>query len=196
MRCLECQHTMVTAGLLVAMEQREHFALKRNAEVCTPCALKLIRVLEKGAGQNKHWRQCVDCAFCGSKLPIARLRFQIKDHAHQHIAICENCYHTMREHLVGFPNFVAFIEKEWQTRGAHAAKRTPWQNGAAVKVVAHGNRFEGQIGLIEGFRCLVQPWFGYDVKLRNGLHHFFHERDLMLLVEEQPVSSGSPQPQA
>jgi hypothetical protein len=192
MRCLECQHPMVTAGLLVAMEQREHFALKRNAEVCTPCALKLIRVLEKSVQQNKHWHQCVDCAFCGSKLPIARLRFQIKDHAHQHIALCENCYQSIREHLVGFPNFVGFIEKEWQAKAGAGAKRAPWPTGAAVKVVAHGNRFEGQLGLIEGFRGLVQPWYGYDVKLRNGIHHFFHERDLHLLNEEH--STGTPPP--
>ena len=100
---------------------------------------------------------------------------------------------TCRDDLVGFPNFVGFIEKEWQARGAHTGKRNPWPSGAAVKVVAHGNRFEGQIGLIEGFRCLVQPWFGYDVKLRNGLRHFFHERDLHLLSQDQ--HTGTPPPQ-
>jgi hypothetical protein len=187
MRCLECNHPIVTPGLLVAMEQREHFAMVRHAEVCQTCAPKLLVYLEHRAAESRYWRQSIDCGYCGSKLPITRMRFEIKDYPHRYIAICEGCYKAMRDDLLMTnPQIVHFIEKEWETLGSKTQKREPWPRGTIVRVRAQG-RFHQQNGYVDSHRLLQMPWYGYEVRFANGLHHFFHERDLQV-VEERRVA--------
>jgi hypothetical protein len=181
MRCLECNHSIAFPGLLVAMEQREHFAMVRHTEICQICAPRMLDLLETAGAGSRHFRQSIDCAYCGSKLPITRLRFEIKDRPHRYIALCEKCYRSMRDDLMRrFPNFVSFIEKEWETLGAKSQKRVPWGSGTTVKIKAAG-RFHDLQGTVERFRPLVVPWFGYDVRFPDGQRHFFHERDLEVL---------------
>lgn len=181
-RCFECNAPLAQSGLIVAMEQREHFAITRHTEGCNRCAQNLLEFLRKWGSSSRYWNQCVDCAFCGGKLPIVRLRFQIKDVASRHLAICEKCYNAMRDQLIlDFPNFVMFVELEWKTRGMKNQARTPWPNGTYVRVRPTATRYVGEVGKIAGFRCLVQPWFGYDVVFSNGKRHFFHERDLEIV---------------
>jgi hypothetical protein len=186
MRCLECERPVGVAGLLVAMEQKEHFALMRHAEVCQHCAVRLLDIFEN-FGTKRNFRQSLDCAYCGSKMAIARFRFEIKDHAHRHIALCEPCYKQMREHLRDYPSVVGFVELEWQTAGKAGGKRLPWPNGSVVQASKRAGRFAGQLGIVERFRPLVQPWFGYEVKLKSGVRHFFHERDLQLVTDGDPA---------
>jgi hypothetical protein len=175
-------------GLLVAMEQREHFAIVRHAEVCGTCALKIYTAIEKIGAASRYWNQSLNCGFCGNNFPILRLRFEVKDRVHKLIAVCEPCYLRHGRNLIVYgPNILAFIEKEWLTlKGIN--KRTPFPNGLAVKVMAHTPRYFGKTGCTISFRCLANPWFGYDVKFDDGSHHFFHERDL------QPLASQSHQP--
>lgn len=179
-RCVECNLPVGVPGLIIAMEQREHFALTRHTQTCDACAEKLLEFIDRTAAGSRFYRQCVNCVYCGSNLPITRLRFQIKDKQHRHVAICEKCYGVLRDDLLRqFPNIVGFIEQEWQTRGLKKQMRLPWPNGSFVRVRAESrSRFAGQIGKIVGFRPLVQPWFGYDVIFVDGKRQFFHERDL------------------
>lgn len=191
MRCLECNHTLTTASLLVAMEQREHFAMVRHAEICRLCAPKMLDLMEAAGAGSRFFRQSIDCAFCGSKLPITRLRFEIKDRPHRYIALCQECYRGMRMELVrAFPKFVTFIEKEWETVGTKGQARMPWPVGSAVRVTAQG-RFRNREGVVERFRPLVVPWFGYDVRFPDGQHHFFHERDLDAIRPPAREESGA-----
>jgi hypothetical protein len=143
----------------------------------------MLDYFERAASGSRFWRQCVDCVYCGHKLPIVRLRFQVKDHAHRHLAVCENCYDAMRDQLVrGFPNLVMFVEQEWQTRGMKSQSRVPHALGVTVRIRDHpGNRYSGMTGKVVAFRCLVQPWFGYEVGFPDGKRHFFHERDLYVV---------------
>lgn len=179
-RCVECNLPVGVPGLVVAMEQREHFALTRHTQTCDDCAAKLLAFIDQTAANSRHYRQCVNCIYCGHNIPIARLRFQIKDQQHRHVAICEKCYESLRDELLRkFPNIVSFIELEWHTRGMKQAARVPWPNGTFVRVHPEvKNRYAGQTGKIVGFRPLVQPWFGYEVVFVDGKRHFFHERDL------------------
>ncbi|MGB9691996.1 MAG: hypothetical protein ACPL7D_07490 [Candidatus Sumerlaeaceae bacterium] len=179
-RCAECNAPLAVPGLVVAMEQREHFALTRHTQTCDACAAKLLKFINETAAGSRHYRQCVNCIYCGHNLPITRLRFQIKDQQHRHVAICEKCYEALRDELLRrFPNIVSFIELEWQTRGIQKAARMPWPIGTYVRVHPElKNRYAGQIGKIVQFRPLVKPWFGYDVAFVDGTRHFFHERDL------------------
>lgn len=192
MRCLECSGPVSAPGLLVAMEQREHFAMVRHAELCTVCAMAILPVFKHAAEKSRFWHQSVNCAMCNSKFPIARLRFEIRDRAHLHIAVCQPCYETLRDDLVRFSNFVGFIEKEWQSTKSKSGHRMPWPAASMVRVrQSSGHKLSGQVGCIESFRCLVQPWFGYTVRFSGGLRHFFHERDLEQvdlekLVHERP----------
>jgi hypothetical protein len=184
MRCLECGHPIVTPGLLVAMEQREHFAMIRHAEVCQTCAPKLLDYLERRAADSRYWRQSIDCGYCGSKMPITRMRFEIKDKPHRYIAICERCYREMRDDLLGSnPQIVNFIEKEWETLGTKNQKRIPWAPGTIVRVRAAG-RFHHHTGYVASHRILQVPWYGYEVRFAEGQHHFFHERDLQVVDEK------------
>ncbi|GIX44755.1 MAG: hypothetical protein KatS3mg130_1163 [Candidatus Sumerlaea sp.] len=43
-RCFECNAPLAQSGLIVAMEQREHFAITRHTEGCNRCAQKPSRV--------------------------------------------------------------------------------------------------------------------------------------------------------
>jgi len=192
MRCVECNVPIAVPALVVAMEQRDHFALKRHTELCTNCALKVWTILEREGAESRHWRQSINCGYCGGKLPIARLRFDIPDRVHKHMAICEPCYNKMRDALLrNVSNLVSFIEKEWQAPGHTTTHRTAWPIGAQVQVKPSDKRFGGQIGTIRRFRCLVQPWFGYDVLLESGVQHFFHERDLNLITPLSPAPAPS-----
>jgi hypothetical protein len=200
MRCLECNGPVSAPGLLVAMEQREHFAMVRHAEVCTVCALRILPIFQKAGQNSMHWRQSVNCALCGHRYPIARLRFEIRDRAHLHIAICLECYEKIREHLLKFSNFVGFFEKEWQTLKNKTSQRVPWAKGTMVRVrQSAGGKLAGQVGCVGDFRCLVQPWFGYNVRFNRGMQHFFHERDLELvnineLAQQRRAASGASEP--
>jgi hypothetical protein len=186
MRCLECSGPISAPGLVVAMEQREHFAMVRHAEVCNVCALAILPVFKTAMQKSLHWRQSVNCFLCNSKLPIARLRFDIRDRVHLHIAVCQQCYEKLREDLLKFSNFVGFFEKEWQTLKTKNAQRLPWPEHSSVRVrESSGHKLAGQIGCTESFRCLVQPWFGYNVRFSHGVRHFFHERDLELVNIEE-----------
>jgi hypothetical protein len=92
----------------------------------------------------------------------------------------------MRDDVVQhFPNFVTFVEKEWEMQGAQGQKRAPWPRGSTVRVKSAG-RFHDHSGVVEAFRCLVIPWFGYDVRFEDGQRHFFHERDLSLVESKTP----------
>lgn len=183
MRCLECERPLTLPGLQVAMEQKEHFALVRHAEICAVCALRALPVFQQAGSKSLYWRQSVNCALCGNKFPIARLRFEIPHHYSGHIALCETCYRKLRDDLmIKAPNTVGFIEKEWQTPHlAKAGTRLPLANGTQVRVKRTQPRYAGQYGSITGFRGLVQPWYGYTVRLSGGISHFFHERDLEIL---------------
>lgn len=195
MRCVECSVPIAVPALVVAMEQRDHFALQRHTELCSNCALKVWGILEREAAESRHWRQSINCAYCGGKLPITRLRFDIPDRVHKHMAICETCYNKMRDALLRHvSNVVSFIEKEWQTPGRASTHRTAWPIGAQVQVKPSDKRFGGQKGVIKRFRCLVQPWFGYDVLLETGVQHFFHERDLNLLTPAPPSKPSEETP--
>lgn len=178
MRCLVCEHPMSVPGLQVAMEQREHFASIRHVEFCYACASKMQVIFEARGADSHYWRQSLDCAFCG-KHPIARFRFEVKDHPHRHIPVCQECYKVLRDDLVNdFAALVGFIDQEWCATGQLGNKRLPWPNGTTVIVRRGGGKDVGHIGLVESFRGLVQPWFGYDVRFADGHHHFFHERVL------------------
>jgi|GEM_PF-2425488 len=181
-RCIECNVPIGVPGLIVAMEQREHFALTRHTYQCDNCAIKLLSFIDRTASGSRHYHQCVNCIYCGSNLPIARFRFQIKDHPMRHVAVCEACYNLLREDLLrDFPSLVGFIEQEWHTRGLKKNVRMPWQIGSYVRVrgsAGAAKRFTGQVGKIVGFRALVQPWYGYTVVFPDGKQQFFHERDL------------------
>ena len=186
MRCLECNIPLAAPSLVLAMEQREHFALQRHAEMCPRCALKLWEFLEKRNQNTPNWKQSINCAYCGHRLPVVRLRFEVGDRLHKHMAICETCYDVMRSELLGSTsNVVTFVEKEWQTPGhSGSTGRIPLPNGTAVRVKNHIPKFGGTRGFVKSYRGLIQPWFGYDIQLEGGGHHFFHERDLDILVRE------------
>jgi len=183
-RCAECNVPVSVPGLIVAMEQREHFALTRHTQTCDECAKKLLDFVEKTAAGSRFYFQCVNCIYCGSNLPITRWRFQIKNQKHRHVALCEKCYESLRDELIRrFPNIVNFIELEWHTRGMKNNVRTPWPIGSFVRVRPENRtRYAGQAGKIVGFRPLVLPWFGYDVVFEDGTRHFFHERDLVQIT--------------
>jgi len=180
-RCIECRTPVAIPGVVIAMEQREHFALTRNTQMCDGCATRLLNFIDRTAAGSRHCHQCINCLYCGSNLPITRLHFQIKDQCHRHVAFCEKCYHMLHDDLMRqFPGIVEFIELEWRTRQLKALTPMPWPNGSFVRV-RHDlhNHYAGQTGKVTGFRPLVQPWFGYDVVFVDGRHHFFHERDLV-----------------
>ncbi|MCX7626490.1 MAG: hypothetical protein N2Z21_09810 [Candidatus Sumerlaeaceae bacterium] len=179
-RCEECHLPVAVPGLIVAMEQREHFALTRHTQLCDECAKKLLDFIEKTAAGSRFYFQCVNCIYCGSNLPITRLRFQIKNQKHRHVAICEKCYEMLRDDLLRkFPKIVSFIELEWHTRGMKNSVRTPWPIGSFVRVRRESSsRYAGQTGKIVSFRPLQLPWFGYEVAFVDGNRHFYHERDL------------------
>lgn len=183
MLCLECNHPAVSPGLVIAMEQRQHVALERQAEVCQDCASKVYRMLNHAGHCSRYWSQCVNCALCGGKLPAIRLRFDLKHTGLRHIALCSKCYSQLRtEMLQAFPNLVSWVEKEWETTET-SARRMPWARGTVVRVRPSAARYRDQVGVVESCRGLVQPWFGYDVRFDERHHHFFHERDL------EPVSA-------
>lgn len=180
LRCVECNLPVTQPSLVVAMEQRQHFALTRHVEMCVNCASRTFRLLEQKAHESRHWMQSLNCVYCGNNLPITRLRFEIGERIHKHMAICEHCYHAMRQDLLDCaPGMASFIEKEWQTPGQQLTHRMPWPVGSSVRVKKSDKRFGGQYGIVRKFRGLVQPWFGYDVEFAHGVHHFFHERDLV-----------------
>lgn len=188
MRCLECSQAMTNWSLLVAMEQREHFAMVRHAEVCASCALRMYPAFERLGVSSRYWHQTLDCAYCGNKMPIVRFRFEVKDRINKYFAMCDKCYIVIGKSVVPYaPNTITFIEKEWLTLQGKQ-KRMPWSNGTPVKIMAKTPRFFGKTGTTQSFRCLAHPWYGYDVSLPDGSHHFFHERDL------QPVDNSIPAP--
>lgn len=181
MQCVECNRTMSIAGLSMAMEQRQHFALVRNAEACQACAAKTYALIER-VQNGRHtpgFHGALQCTHCHHGAPIIRLRFSLRDHCHDHVALCEKCYGTLRDDLLrNVPNIVSFLEKEWQTGAAQSGKRLPVPVNTRVVVKKHVARFHDMAGRIIGFRGLVQPWYGYEVEFDAGGHHFFHERDL------------------
>ncbi len=182
-QCVECGERCFP-GLVIAMEQREHFALTRHTFGCDKCAGQLLQFIDQTAAGSRHYRQCVNCIYCGSNLPITRLRFQIKDQHHRHVAICEECYKAIRDEMLKrFPAIVGFIELEWQTVKNQKVVRTPWPMGSFVRVRSDSpTKYAGQTGKIVGFRPLSLPWFGYDVVFVDGKRHFYHERDLERLT--------------
>ncbi|MBX7245696.1 MAG: hypothetical protein K1X53_09355 [Candidatus Sumerlaeaceae bacterium] len=199
MRCLECHRTISIPSLVIAMEQREHFSLVRHTEVCAACTEKIYSIIHEHSKESRFLHQSMNCVLCNCNLPITRLRFDLKDRAHLHVSICEPCYRKMRDELlVAAPNMVSFIEKEWISRGMKSHTRTPWPINGTVKVRQNVARFGGHFGIIKNYRGLVQPWYGYDVRLDDGQRHFFHERDLDLTTmpngEPAPDSLKYPQP--
>ncbi len=190
MLCLECNHPIMATGMHVAMEQREHFAIVRHAEMCQKCAVQMFDMLDKAVRSSRFMHQSIDCVFCGHKLPITRLRFEIKDRPHRYMALCETCYREMRRDLMmKFPNFVTFIEKEWDTGHGKGGQRMPWPVGSTVLVKSAG-KYHAKTGVIDRFRPLVVPWYGYDVKFPTGEHHFFHERDLDAAKPPEGLRNG------
>lgn len=171
------------------MEQREHFALVRHAEACDACSARILTVLQEAGQSSRYWRQSLNCGYCDSNLPIARLRFENAEKAgSQHIAICEKCYEVLRpEMLRAAPNMVTFMEKEWLTIKFHSRTRIPWPKGTIVKVVAPGTRQHDKTGWVDTFRCLIQPWFGYTVRFEGGRIQFYHERDLERISPENDL---------
>jgi len=179
MQCVECSRPITVAGLVMAMEQRQHFALVRNAEACRDCATIAYRTVCQGRKCHQSLHGALECTLCGKGAPIMRLRFNVGDHFNDHVAICESCYAGMRDDLLRrVPNIVGFLEKEWQTGAAQSGKRLPVAVNTPVTVQKHVPRFHDMHGRILGFRGLVQPWYGYEVQFDAGGHHFFHERDL------------------
>lgn len=190
MQCTECGHSLMAPSLLVAMEQRQHVALVRNAEACNHCAGKMYDVIDRHR-PHLHAPHCsLECTMCCKNSPIMRLRFDVRDRCHAHIAVCEKCYSGMRDELLRVvPGIVGFIEKEWNTGAAKDGKRLPYAVGTRVRVKSHVPRWHGTTGRIASFRGLVQPWFGYDVRFDGSGHHFFHERDLEFLGNEDHTGS-------
>ena len=96
------------------MEQRQHFAMVRHTEFCQGCAQKILKVFQRAGEGGRYWHQSMNCAYCNSKLPISRLRFEIKDVCSQHVAVCEPCYRTLRDELIrSFAGLVTFVEKQF-----------------------------------------------------------------------------------
>src|ERR671913_432247 len=112
MQCVECSLSMIVPALVIAMEQREHFALQRNAEACADCSRKMYSPIERLIANSRFRHQSMQCAACGNT-PIMRLRFEI-DRCHAQVALCEPCYGKVRDDLLrAVPNTVSFLEKEW-----------------------------------------------------------------------------------
>jgi len=180
MQCIECKHAISVPALQLAMEQRQHFALVRNGEVCAHCAMKAVKVLAHHHPISPALRHSMECTYCGIASPIMRWRFQMKTDYLDHIAMCEKCYGVVRDDLLRqVPGMVGWFELEWNTGVAQSGKRLPYAIGTNVRVKNHVPRFHGMQGHIMSFRGLVQPWYGYEIKFDNPPgHHFFHERDL------------------
>lgn len=178
MLCLECNHPVRRAALVVAMEQRDHIGFERHAEVCHDCAMRLHERVAEAITTSRHRFQSVDCAACGDKHPAIRLRFELGAKALHHVALCGHCYTRIRPDLLAKnPNLVRFVDTEWETHATGHA-RQPWPVGTHVSVKPHVVRFHGMTGIVQSFRGLVIPYFGYDVRFDATGHHFFHERDL------------------
>ena len=197
MQCIDCKHSISVPSLVLAMEQSQHFALVRNAETCQNCATKAIHVLEKHYPPGPHIHHSMQCTFCGKGNPIMRWRFQMKTNYHDHVAICNTCYGTLRDDLLRHvPGIVGFLELEWNTGAAKAGKRLPYAVGTSVSVKAHVPRYHGMHGRIMSFRGLVQPWYGYEVQFDGSGHHFFHERDLDFPPSPETGHPATPSPDA
>ncbi len=191
MQCIECKHGMSVPALVLAMEQRQHFALVRNSEVCHDCAVKAVHIMQRHYPAGPGLRHSMECTFCSKASPIMRWRFQMKTDYHDHIAICEKCYATLRDDLLRYvPGIVGFFELEWNTGAAKSGKRLPFAIGTHVTVKSHVPRYHGMPGKIVSFRGLVQPWYGYEVQFDAGGHHFFHERDLIFPASEETGHPG------
>jgi hypothetical protein len=182
---------------MLAMEQSQHFALIRQAQTCQHCADKAIHVLETHFPPGPGIRHSMQCTFCGKGNPIMRWRFQMKTSYHDHVAICKDCYATLRDGLLRqVPGIVGFLELEWNTGVAKAGKRLPYAMQTPVVIKKHVPRFHGMTGKIISFRGLVQPWYGYEVQFDAGGHHFFHERDLEFHPDASVQQQATPSPDA
>ncbi len=185
MQCLECRHPTSHPGLVVAMEQRQHLALERQAEVCPECAGPFYSCLKEAGQGSRYWSQCVNCALCGARMPAMRLRFELRGMGLKHVALCSGCYNGVRRELMRpYPNVIAWVDKEWDTTD-QAARRLPWPAGTVVRVLHHATRFRDRVGVVQSCRGLVQPYFGYEVSFDETRHHFFHERDLEPLMDKE-----------
>lgn len=195
MQCIECKHSISVPSMVLAMEQSQHFALIRHEQACSNCATKAVQILAKHYPAGPGIRHSMECTFCSKASPIMRWRFQMKTDYHDHVAICNQCYTTLRDDLLRYvPGIVGFLELEWNTGHAKSGKRLPYPLGTMVTVKKHVPRYHGMSGHIMSFRGLVQPWYGYEVKFEAGGHHFFHERDLDFPPAPEAGHPSTPHP--